>query len=75
MKGITFGFDIVLPENLSKVNPVMCKNYSSATGSSVKLQVEKQLLSEIKLGHYMVTETRPLIVSALGAIPKPDSKE
>ena len=53
----------------------MCKNYSSATGSSVKLQVEKQLLSEIELGHYMVTETRPLIVSALGAIPKPDSKE
>ena len=75
IKGISHGFDIVVSGNISKAKPVICKNYKSVTDVNVRSQVEKQLCSEIAKGHYLITDTKPLIVSALGAIPKPDSDE
>ena len=75
IKGISLGFDIVVSDNISKVKPVVCKNYKSVTDPGVKLKVEKQLIYEIKAGRYMFTTQKPLIVSALGAIPKPDSDD
>lgn len=36
------------------------------------MKVEKQILSEIAEGNYIVRTVKPTIVSALGAIPKPD---
>lgn len=37
--------------------------------------MESQIKEEIRLGRYIVTDKRPLIISALGAIPKPGSEE
>ena len=40
-----------------------------------KLAVEETILGEIAEGNYVITDVKPTIVSALGAIPKPDSSE
>lgn len=48
------------------------KNYKSATTPEVKSKVEKQILSEIEQGNYVIRSKKPTIVSALGAILKPD---
>ena len=50
-------------------------NYKSATNASVKSVVKQTIASEIAEGNYVVTLTKPVIISALGAIPKPDSTE
>ena len=50
-------------------------NYLSATGTAVRDKVEQTLLDEIALGNYVISETKPTIVSALGAVPKPDSED
>ena len=50
-------------------------NYRSATDSTVRPQVERQLLTAIVQGNYVVTTEKPTIVSALGAIPKRDSND
>ena len=46
-------------------------NYASATGASRHL-VEDQIKEELANGRYQIATSRPSIVSALGAIPKPD---
>lgn len=50
-------------------------NYRSATDSTVRPQVKRQLLTETEQGNYVITAEKPTIVSALGAIPKRDSND
>ena len=50
-------------------------NYKSAINPLVKDKVEETIMDEIRQGNYIVTGDRPTIISALGAIPKPDSQE
>ena len=50
-------------------------NYRSATCPEAFAQVEQQIQEEIAEGFYVATHTKRTIVSALGAIPKPDSAE
>lgn len=47
-----------------------CANYRSC--GEFKEEVEAQILEEIAEGRYLVTQEKPTIVSALGALPKPD---
>ena len=51
----------------------MTPNYKSATSNVVCGKVEKAIREEIQRGNYIITSEKPTIVSALGAIPKPDS--
>ena len=37
--------------------------------------VEKELLTQIKNGNYVVAKEKPLVVSPIAAIPKPDSAD
>ena len=60
---------------LSTFFPAEQDNYKSATNASVKVAVERTIRSEIAEGNYVITNSKPIIVSALGAIPKPDSTE
>ena len=55
-------------EDISKVKELESENHTS----TVKLRtfVDKELREQINLGHYIVTEVRPIIVSPLGAIQK-----
>ena len=51
------------------------ENYSSATGPIFKEKVEKAILEEVEAGNYIPVHAKPSIVSALGAVPKPDSDD
>ncbi|XP_057312267.1 uncharacterized protein LOC130653768 [Hydractinia symbiolongicarpus] len=50
-------------------------NYFSSVNPTASSQVEKVLREEIAAGNYVISATKPLIVSALSAIPKPDTSE
>ena len=51
------------------------ENYTSATSPNSRDRVEKSILEELEAGNYAVTTHKPTIVSALGAVPKPDSDD
>ena len=67
LNGISNGFKIV--DSGSDVSSVDIDNYSSALAQ--KEEVEKQILEEIREGRYVITDTKPTVISALGALPKP----
>ena len=71
--GITCGFQIV-PASTNFANVDM-DNYKSATNPNAKPLVEQTIRNEIAEGNYSISANKPTIVSALGAIPKPDSSE
>ena len=73
LDGIANGFNIV-DDNVNPL-PADCENYLSATDPSVKSVVEKQIRLEFENGNYEIVNKRPVIVSALGAIPKQNSDE
>lgn len=50
-------------------------NYKSATNPENRALVEQTILEEIKQGNYEITNQKPTVVSALGAIPKPNKNE
>lgn len=71
LTGIYNGFHVIDTE-LAGVQLTRCisvANYESATVHN-RANVEKQLTSEINNGRYVITEEVPVIISALGAIPK-----
>lgn len=69
--GLTNGFQII--RSTSVLEKAEISNYKSATTSDVRDKVEKQIREEIRNGNYVVTQAKPTIVSALGAIPKPNT--
>ena len=72
LDGLTNGFHLISPDSI--VTPAELPNYRSATSTDVRDKVEKQIRDEIQMGNYVITRTKPSIVSALGAIPKPNSE-
>ncbi len=70
LTGIKNGFNIV--DQTDNLEPVCQNNHRSATLADAKLKVENQILTELAEGNYVVVDEKPTIVSALGAIPKPD---
>lgn len=73
LNGIEHGFDIIDPS--VGIQQAYTKNYHSATCPKNKLKVEQQIKKEISEGRYIITEDKPVLISALGAIAKPDSDE
>ena len=47
----------------------------SATCPENREKVELQITEELKMGNYIITDHKPKIISAIGAIPKKDSDE
>ncbi len=45
-------------------------NYKSATDNPFREKVERQINHEISAGNYVITISKPTIISALGANPK-----
>ena len=62
------------PEDCTSL-PAQQHNYKSATSEAHKPKVEQTILGKIADGNHVVTDIKPTIISALGAIPKPDSSE
>ena len=50
-------------------------NYRSATDPAVRDKVEESVFEELAAGNYVITNSKPVIISALDAVPKPDSAE
>lgn len=50
-------------------------NCKSVINPTIRTLVEKAKWDEIVFGNYVVSPTKPRIVRALGAIPKPSSSE
>ena len=51
------------------------ENYTSAICPDSKDKVEATILEELEAGNYVPVVSKPSIVSALGAVPKPDSDD
>ena len=73
VEGIHSGFYITKPD--VHVKPAYCSNYRSATCIENRPRVDEQLRREVALGRYHVTSVKPPIISAIGAIPKPNSND
>ena len=71
--GLINGFQLIHAG--SNIEQAEMNNYKSTTAPAVRDQVEATVLEEIQEGNYIVTDKKPTIISALGAIPKPDSSE
>ena len=50
-------------------------NYKLATGPEVRDKVEQTVLEEVTYGNSVITDMKPTIVGALGAVLKPESDE
>lgn len=55
--------------------PIQQDNYKSATEPPHRQLVEQQILQEIRNGRYLPAQSKPALISALGAIPKPGSNQ
>ena len=73
LDGITNGFQLIPSD--STLTPTEMENYRSVTNSKAKVKVEQTIQEEIREGNYIISPTKPTIVSALGAVPKQDSDE
>lgn len=71
LAGIKEGFHIVDSSKITE--DVEINNYKSATDPKHFHKVEQQIIVELENGNYKLVNTKPTIVSALGAIPKRNS--
>lgn len=71
--GIVNGFQ--LADISVTFTAVDMQNYKSATNANTRAKVEQTIREEIMQGNYVTTSSKPTVVSALGAIPKPNSTE
>ena len=67
LDGLENGFNIV---DSTDFLPAEVDNYESATATEVRSMVEDTIRSEIVEGRYRVVSEKPVVISALGAIPK-----
>ena len=73
LNGISEGFHLIPPD--APLVPAEMENYVSATCPSARSKVEHTIREEIREGNYVVAKSKPIIVSAIGAVPKPDSDD
>ena len=71
--GLLSGFPLN-PTDVSYA-PAEMQNYKSATDPFVRDKAERVIKEEISNGNFVVVQVRPVIVSALGVISKPDSSK
>ena len=71
--GLRNGFQLIPAE--AKLQSAEMNNYHSATDPAARDKVEEAVLEELAAGNYFVTDVKPKIISALSAVPKPDSNE
>lgn len=72
LEGVCNGFHIIDPDLITR--EVEMDNYTSVTCAQNIDKVSEQIRFELGHGHYKRCSAKPKIVSALGAIPKNDSR-
>ena len=73
LNGIREGFDLIQRD--ATVLPAFTKNNRSALRPGAKEQIEEQLCKGLSLGHFGSSDIPPIIVNAIGGVPKRDSSE
>ena len=73
LDGILNGFQLIPAD--SSLSPAEMENYRSATEPPARAKVEATLREELEEGNYVISPSKPTIVSALGAVPKSNSDE
>jgi hypothetical protein len=68
MHGIVHGFDIVDPE--ADIHKVVVQNHKSALAPGIKQEMDSIINTELAEGNYVIASEPPIIISALGAVPK-----
>ena len=71
-KGIFRGFDI--RESGSNLQDTFIQNHESALEPQNRLLIDRITKTEINTGNYIITRTKPIIVSALGAVLKSEGQ-
>ena len=74
LNGVRNGFDIVDCDVPIPTKPIICNNYKSASKTNC-VKAEQQIKIELDAGNYIIPVVTPDYVSALGAIPKANSKD
>ena len=59
----------------ANLRPAVMDNYSSTVARAVRDKGENALLEKIAAGNYVISSKKPAIISALSAVPKPNSEE
>ena len=72
LEGVREGFR--LTTEVSSFTPAEVDNYGSTTDPAGIGMVHEQIATEVANGRYIKVDTKPTIVSALGAIPKGPGK-
>ena len=67
------GFQLIPAD--ANLRPAEMDSYSSTVAPAVRDKVENALLEEIAAGNYVISSKKPTIISALSAVPKPNSEE
>jgi hypothetical protein len=70
LSGLRDGFSLVDTDKIDSIVPAEVDNYGSVTTKEMRGLVEAQIQAELEDGAYIVTKTKPTVVSALTAIPK-----
>ena len=75
LQGIRTGFSLI-DSNISikDIQPVETENHPLVCDTQTKLLVDQQLQEEICDNNYEIAASKPVITSAIGAIPKKDGK-
>ena len=73
LNGVREGFDLIQRD--TTVLPTFTKNNRSALRPGAKEQIEEQLCNGLSLRHFGTSNTHPIIVNPIGAVPKRDSLE
>jgi hypothetical protein len=68
--GILHGFDIINPD--ADLHDVFTQNHRSALDPDNVNEMDAVIRAEIDEGNYVITDVKPVIVSALGAVRKSD---
>lgn len=71
LNGINHGFSLIDCDP-SELQPAVVPNHNSATNPRSLSKVEHRIKAELEDGNYIISDTKPTMVSALAAIEKPD---
>ena len=73
MNGIQNGFYIVKPGSVPKKS--FCCNHKSTLNALNRVKVENQIIHVLHNNRYVICGHKPMVISALGAVPNAESDD
>lgn len=73
LDGLRHGFKLIPESDTSCIDSYVNDNYSSATCSEFKPEMDQLFLNELALGRISRVTTKPQCIHPIGRVPKKDS--